>query len=61
MKALIWHDNHDVRVESVLDPVLFNPRDAIVKITSTARADRKNRTNPCAAKSATFAGPDTAG
>ncbi|MEO0316293.1 MAG: hypothetical protein RI928_2749 [Pseudomonadota bacterium] len=36
MKALIWHNKHDVRVESVPDPVLINPRDAIIKITSTA-------------------------
>jgi threonine dehydrogenase-like Zn-dependent dehydrogenase len=36
LKALIWHNKHDVRVESVPDPVLINPRDAIIKITSTA-------------------------
>jgi threonine dehydrogenase-like Zn-dependent dehydrogenase len=36
MKAVCWHGNNDVRVETVPDPKLINPRDAIVKITSTA-------------------------
>jgi threonine dehydrogenase-like Zn-dependent dehydrogenase len=36
MKALCWHAAHDVRVEDVPDPVLLNPRDAIVRVTSTA-------------------------
>ena len=36
MKALVFHGKHDVRVEQVPDPVLLNPRDAIVKITKTA-------------------------
>ena len=36
MKALCWYGTHDVRVERVPDPILLNPRDAIVKITSTA-------------------------
>ncbi len=36
MKALTWHGKHDVRVESVSDPSILNPRDAIVKITATA-------------------------
>jgi threonine dehydrogenase-like Zn-dependent dehydrogenase len=36
MKALCWHHTNDVRVETVPDPVLINPHDAIVKITSTA-------------------------
>lgn len=36
MKALVFHGKHDVRVEHVPDPVLLNPRDAIVKITKTA-------------------------
>ena len=36
MRALTWHGKHDVRVETVADPTLVNPRDAIVKITSTA-------------------------
>ena len=36
MKAVVWHGKHDVRVESVPDPTLINPRDAIIKISSTA-------------------------
>lgn len=36
MKALCWHGKADVRVETVPDPKILNPRDAIVKITSTA-------------------------
>jgi threonine dehydrogenase-like Zn-dependent dehydrogenase len=36
MRALTWHGKHDVRVETVPDPQLVNPRDAIVEITATA-------------------------
>ena len=36
MKALTWHGTHDVRTETVPDPKILNPRDAILKITSTA-------------------------
>jgi len=36
MKAVCWYGKHDVRVERVPDPVLINPRDAIVRVTSTA-------------------------
>jgi len=36
MKALCWYGKHDVRVETVPDPKILNPRDAIIKITSTA-------------------------
>ncbi|HZC05630.1 MAG TPA: zinc-dependent alcohol dehydrogenase [Ktedonobacterales bacterium] len=36
MRALCWHGPHDVRVETVPDPQILNPHDAIVKITSTA-------------------------
>ena len=36
MKALCWYGKHDVRVESVEDPQLQNPRDAIVKVTTSA-------------------------
>jgi threonine dehydrogenase-like Zn-dependent dehydrogenase len=36
MKALTWQGKHDVRVETVPDPGIVNPRDAIVRITSTA-------------------------
>jgi threonine dehydrogenase-like Zn-dependent dehydrogenase len=36
MKAVCWHGTHDVRVETVPDPKILNPRDALVKITLTA-------------------------
>lgn len=36
MRALTWHGKHDVRVETVDDPQILNPRDAIIKVTSTA-------------------------
>jgi threonine dehydrogenase-like Zn-dependent dehydrogenase len=36
MRAVCWHGKADVRVEQVPDPKILNPRDAIVKITSTA-------------------------
>ena len=36
MRALTWHGRHDVRVETVPDPEIVNPRDAILRITSTA-------------------------
>lgn len=36
MRATCWYGAHDVRVETVPDPKILNPRDAIVKISSTA-------------------------
>jgi len=36
MKAVCWHARLDVRVERVDDPVLINPRDAIVRVSATA-------------------------
>jgi threonine dehydrogenase-like Zn-dependent dehydrogenase len=36
MKAVCWHGTHDVRVDTVPDPSILNPSDAIIKITSTA-------------------------
>lgn len=36
MKANCWYGTRDVRVEDVPDPKILNPRDAIVRITSTA-------------------------
>jgi threonine dehydrogenase-like Zn-dependent dehydrogenase len=36
MKALCWHGTNDVRVDTVPDPKILNPGDAIVKITATA-------------------------
>jgi len=36
MRALTWQGRHDVRVETVPDPEIVNPRDAILRVTSTA-------------------------
>ena len=36
MKALCWHGKGDVRVDTVPDPKIEQPRDAIVRITTTA-------------------------
>jgi threonine dehydrogenase-like Zn-dependent dehydrogenase len=36
MKALVWHGKEDIRFDSVSDPEIEHPRDAIVKITSCA-------------------------
>ena len=36
MRALTWHGTHDVRVDTVPDPEILNPRDAIIQISSTA-------------------------
>ncbi|HEX4117129.1 MAG TPA: zinc-dependent alcohol dehydrogenase [Solirubrobacteraceae bacterium] len=33
MKALAWHGNHDVRVDTVPDPSIQQPTDAIIKVT----------------------------
>jgi len=36
MKAVVWHGPEDVRVDSVADPAIREPNDAIVRVTSTA-------------------------
>jgi threonine dehydrogenase-like Zn-dependent dehydrogenase len=36
MKALCWYGKNDVRVETVPEPKILNPRDAIIKTTLTA-------------------------
>jgi threonine dehydrogenase-like Zn-dependent dehydrogenase len=36
MRALTWHGKRDVRIDEVPDPVIEEPTDAIVRITSTA-------------------------
>lgn len=36
MKAVCWNGIHDMRVETVPDPKILNPHDAIVEITTTA-------------------------
>jgi threonine dehydrogenase-like Zn-dependent dehydrogenase len=35
MKALAWHGNEDVRVDTVPDPSIEQPTDAIVRVTSS--------------------------
>jgi threonine dehydrogenase-like Zn-dependent dehydrogenase len=36
MKALRWHGKHDIRCDTVPDPGIEHPRDAIVRVTSCA-------------------------
>src|SRR5690606_26898471 len=36
MRALCWHGKHDIRYDTIPDPVIEHPRDAIVKITACA-------------------------
>ena len=36
MKAVCWHGKGDVRVDTVPDPSIVNPHDAIVRVTSTS-------------------------
>lgn len=36
MRALTWHGKHDVRVDTVPDPEIVNPRDAVIEVSSTA-------------------------
>ena len=36
MKAVCWHGKEDVRVDTVPDPMILNPGDAIIRITATA-------------------------
>lgn len=36
MKAVCWMGKHNVETVTVADPVILNPRDAIIKITRTA-------------------------
>jgi threonine dehydrogenase-like Zn-dependent dehydrogenase len=35
MKALAWHGNHDVRVDTVPDPTIEHDTDAIIRVTSS--------------------------
>jgi threonine dehydrogenase-like Zn-dependent dehydrogenase len=35
MKALTWHGVHDVRVDTVPDPTIQEPTDAIIRVTSS--------------------------
>ena len=36
MRAVCWQGLRDVRVEDVPEPRILNPRDAIIKVSSTA-------------------------
>jgi threonine dehydrogenase-like Zn-dependent dehydrogenase len=36
MRALVWHGKEDIRYDTVSDPEIEDPRDAIVKVTSCA-------------------------
>jgi threonine dehydrogenase-like Zn-dependent dehydrogenase len=36
MKALVWHGKEDIRCDTVSDPQIEDPRDAIIKVTSCA-------------------------
>ncbi|MFO1036202.1 MAG: zinc-dependent alcohol dehydrogenase [Geminicoccaceae bacterium] len=36
MRALVWHGANDIRCDNVPDPRIEDPRDAIIKVTSTA-------------------------
>ncbi len=36
MRALVWHGKEDIRCDTVSDPQIEHPRDAIVKVTSCA-------------------------
>jgi threonine dehydrogenase-like Zn-dependent dehydrogenase len=36
MRALVWHGKEDIRCDTVSDPAIQDPRDAIVKVTSCA-------------------------
>nr|WP_231876302.1 alcohol dehydrogenase catalytic domain-containing protein [Azotobacter vinelandii]WKN21540.1 alcohol dehydrogenase catalytic domain-containing protein [Azotobacter vinelandii] len=36
MKALCWHGKNDIRCDTVPDPAIEDPRDAIVKVSSCA-------------------------
>jgi threonine dehydrogenase-like Zn-dependent dehydrogenase len=36
MRAVCWQGTHNIQVETVPDPKILNPRDAIIRITTTA-------------------------
>ena len=36
MKALCWHGKNDIRCDTVPDPIIEDPRDVIIKVTSCA-------------------------
>jgi threonine dehydrogenase-like Zn-dependent dehydrogenase len=36
LKAVVWHGKEDVRVDNVPDPIIQEPTDAVIRVTSTA-------------------------
>jgi len=36
VKAVVWHGKEDVRVDNVPDPIVQEPTDAVIRVTSTA-------------------------
>jgi threonine dehydrogenase-like Zn-dependent dehydrogenase len=36
MKALVWHGKHDIRHDTVPDPTIEHPRDAIIRVSACA-------------------------
>ena len=36
MKALCWHGKNDIRCDTVPDPIIEDPRDVVIKVTSCA-------------------------
>jgi threonine dehydrogenase-like Zn-dependent dehydrogenase len=36
VKAVVWHGKGDVRVDNVPDPIIQEPTDAVIRVTSTA-------------------------
>lgn len=36
MRALVWHGKKDIRYDTVPDPIIEEPRDAIIKVTTCA-------------------------
>ncbi len=36
MRALVWHGKHDVRVDTVPRPVVTDPRDVVIRVTSAS-------------------------
>lgn len=51
MKAVRWHGRRDVRVDTVPDPKIEHPTDAIVRITSTGICVQTCTFTRCSARS----------
>ena len=49
MRAVCWEGTENIRVETVTDPVMMNPRDANVKVTTTAISAMECRSTMCKA------------